>query len=154
MATAEQIRTAAEQHLNKEELFLVEVKESAPGAFDVVIDSDTSVDLDACAALNRAINDSFGEDEDFELTVMSAGIGQPLRLPRQFAKYIGKEVEIVRTDGSKIIAMLKAADATTISIAYNEKVSVEGKKRKALVTRELTLALNDTRSVCEHLTFK
>ena len=154
MATVEQIREAATQHLNDGELFLIDVRECAPQSFEVVVDSDTSADLDACATLNRAINDAFGDEEDFELTVLSAGVGQPLRQLRQYVKLIGSEIEVVRSDGHKLIATLTGATDSTIAVSYSERVTEEGKKRKVLVTREESIPLDQTRSVCEHLTFK
>ena len=85
MIDTEQIRTIAEEQFQGTDLFLVGIKQNTANEIEVIVDSDTTVDIDACAALTRKINDSFDREvEDFSLTVMSAGIGQPLVLPRQY----------------------------------------------------------------------
>ena len=105
--------------------------------------------------MTRKINDAFDrEEEDFSLTVMSAGIGQPLILPRQYRKMIGKEVEVVLKDGSKLIATLKSFSDDTLTLTYTEKVAVEGKKRKVATEIERSLALSDIKTTKEYLNFK
>ena len=54
--------------------FLVEVTVTPQNEINVVIDSDTSVDIDTCAALTRAIEQKLDRDvEDYELEVPSSG---------------------------------------------------------------------------------
>ena len=90
---ADKIRNIAEEELAEGSLFLVEVNITPGNEIEVVIDSDGSVDIDDCVALSRAIEERLDrEEEDFELTVTSAGIGRPLRLLRQYRKLIGHPV--------------------------------------------------------------
>ena len=99
MIDTERIRAIVEEEFQGTNLFLVGIKQNTANEIEITVDSDTSVDIDACATLTRKINDAFDrEEEDFSLTVMSAGIGQPLILPRQYRKMIGKEVEVVLKD--------------------------------------------------------
>ena len=102
--------------------------------------------------LNNVLFDR--EQEDFELTVTSAGIGQPLRMLRQYRKLIGREVEVVLKEGGKLVATLIDATGEAITVEYQEKAAVEGKKRKELVTRRRELPLAEVKSTCEHLSFK
>lgn len=107
---ADKIRNIAEEELAEGSLFLVEVNITPGNEIEVVIDSDGSVDIDDCVALSRAIEERLDrEEEDFELTVTSAGIGRPLRLLRQYRKLIGHPVEVVLLNGTKIIAELRDA---------------------------------------------
>ena len=115
-------------------MFVVECTCSAANDIELTVDSDTSVDIDACVALSRAVEAEFDrEAEDFSLTVMSAGIGSELRCLRQYRKLVGHPVEVLLTDGVKILATLDAADEQGIVLSYDRKESVEGKKRKQLV---------------------
>ena len=80
---------------------------TAGNEVELLIDSDTSVSIDACAALSRAVEAEFDRDaEDFSLTVASAGIGSELRHPRQYAKLVGSSVEVLLLGGIKILARL------------------------------------------------
>ena len=113
------------------------------------------MDIDDCADLSRAIEEELDrETEDFELTVTSAGIGQPLKLPRQYKKLIGSPVEVVLKNGTKIIAKLHDADNDTITLAYREMQVVEGKKRKQAVDVVQTYQLSEVKSTTEYLDFK
>jgi len=152
---ADKIRNIAEEELAEGSLFLVEVNITPGNEIEVVIDSDGSVDIDDCVALSRAIEERLDrEEEDFELTVTSAGIGQPLRMLRQYRKLIGREVEVVLKEGGKLVATLTDATGEAITVEYQEKAAVEGKKRKELVTRRRELPLAEVKSTCEHLSFK
>ena len=52
------------------------------------------------------------DDEDYELEVGSAGLGQPFKVPQQYINFIGKEVEVLDADGIKVKGILKAVSYT------------------------------------------
>lgn len=155
MLDLNKIRTIAEQKLEGTELFVVELKAIPGNVVELLIDSDGSVAIEDCVALSRAINDEFDRDvEDFELTVASAGIGQPLRLFRQYKKLIGKPVEVVLKNGVKIIGELRDAAPDAITVAYPEQVAVEGKKRKETIEKISQYPLEEVKWTKEYLDFK
>ena len=152
MIDTERIREIIDEKLAGTDLFLVGIRQSPSNEIEITIDSDTSVGIDRCAELSRAVEEAFDRDaEDFELTVMSAGIGQPLTMLRQYRKLIGREVEAVLKDGSKLTAVLKDASAEVLTLSYSEKVAVEGKKRRVSVERERTIPLAEIKTTREHL---
>ena len=157
MIDTEQITKIVEERLEGTDLFLVSVHRSPSDELEIVVDSDTTVGLDACVELSRAVSEALeAGGEDVELTVSSAGVGRPLTLPRQFRKTVGRKVDVVTSDGGKLTAELAdySEQDGTLVLRYEEKVLPEGKKRKVLVVRELTVALQELASVCEHLDFK
>lgn len=146
---------AALERIGNEELFVVEARVRPGNEIEVTIDSDGRVTVDDCIALSKAIEGEFDRDaEDFSLTVSSAGIGQPLKVLRQYRKLVGKSAEVVLADGSKILGTLDGADGESITLSYPEKRTVEGKKRPEIVTVTKTFALADVKSTKEHLDFK
>lgn len=155
MLDAKKILEMAEAHLEGSELFVVDVKVSTSNEIELLIDSDQSVSIDSCIELSRAIEALLDrETEDFELTVASAGIGQPLKVFRQYQKLVGKLVEVVLRNGMKIVAVLRDATPETITLAYTEKVVVEGKKKKEIVEVVRGYALAEIKSTIEQLDFK
>lgn len=69
------------------------------------------VAIDACVRLSRSIEEELDRDEeDFSLTVASAGIGSELKCLRQYRKLVGSTVEVLLTSGIKVLAKLDAAD--------------------------------------------
>ena len=136
-------------------MFVVGCKCSPSNEVELTIDSDTSVDIDACVALSRAVEAAFDRDEeDFSLTVASAGIGSELRCLRQYKKLVGQPVEVLLTDGVKILAVLDEAGEDGITLSYDEKQTVEGHKRKQTVRVTKSYAFDEIKYTREWLDFK
>lgn len=155
MIDVTRVREIAETQMEGTDLFVVEVRVSPANEIVVTVDSDTQVGIDRCVELSRSIEGALDrEQEDFELTVMSAGIGQPLKMLRQYRKLIGRPVEVILKDGGKIVGNLTDASETSIAVEYEERVAVEGKKRKQLVTTRRELSLDEVKSTSEYLDFK
>lgn len=155
MIDVTRVREIAETQMEGTDLFVVEVRVSPANEIVVTVDSDTQVGIDRCVELSRSIEGALDrEQEDFELTVMSAGIGQPLKMLRQYRKLIGRPVEVILKDGGKSVGNLTDASETSIAVEYEERVAVEGKKRKQLVTTRRELSLDEVKSTCEYLDFK
>jgi ribosome maturation factor RimP len=122
---------------------------------ELLIDSDTSVTIEKCVELSRKIEAEFDRDvEDFSLTVASAGIGSELKCVRQYRKLIGSSVEVLLLSGIKLLAKLDAVDDEGITVSYEEKQTVEGKKRKVLVNVVRTYRFDEIKYTKEYLDFK
>ena len=155
MIDCNKIKEIAQAQLADTDLFVVSCTCSPANEIELLVDSDTSVSIDACAALSRAVEAAFDrEAEDFSLTVASAGIGSELRCLRQYRKLVGNTVEVLLTSGIKVLAKLDAADDQGITLSYEEKQAVEGKKRKQLVTVTRHYAFDEIKSTKEWLDFK
>ena len=155
MIDCQKIKALAEQQLVGTDVFVVSCKVSPSNEVEWLLDSDTSVQLETCAAVNRAVNEAMADDEeDFSLTVASAGIGEELKCERQFRKLVGRPVEVLLLNGTKIRALLDAADAGGITLSYEEKQAVEGKKRKQLVKVVKRYAFSEVKYTKEYLDFK
>ena len=155
MIDTKKITAIAERMLADTDLFVVDCSCSPGNEVELTIDSDTSVGIDACASLSRAIEAAFDrEEEDFSLTVMSAGIGSELRSLRQYRKLVGRSVEVLLANGVKILAKLDAVDEQGITLSYEEKQTVEGRKRKQLVTVSRTYPFAEIKYTKEWLDFK
>lgn len=124
------IASFVEQALEGTDLYLVDVRVTASNEIKIEVDSDTSVDIDECVELSRKIEAAFSRDEeDYELEVGSAGITSPLKVARQYKKYIGREMEVVAADGKKYKGLLREAGPEEFTIVSEEKVKHEGAKR-------------------------
>lgn len=155
MIDTKKIEEVAARHLEGSDLFVVSCTATPANEVELLIDSDTSVAIDQCVALSRAIEAEFDRDvEDFELMVASAGIGSELKQLRQYRKLVGRPVEVLLTNGIKILALLDKVSEEEITLSYEEKQSVEGKKRKELVKVTRTYPFSEIKYTKEHLDFK
>jgi ribosome maturation factor RimP len=150
-----ELLTVVEKSLEGTDMFVVDCTIAPDNTIDLILDSDTSVSIDTCAMLNRAIGEAFDRDvEDYSLTVASAGIGEPLKLVRQYKKLIGESVEVLLKSGVKILATLDEVSDESITISYDEAVVVEGKKKKQIQRTTHTYAFDEIKWAKEYLDYK
>ena len=151
----QRVREIIDAKLEGTDMFVVDCVCTPSNEITVTLDSDTRVTIDACVELSRAVNEAFDRDEeDFSLTVASAGIGEPLKLVRQYRKIVGSPIEVLLSDGIKILATLDDVNEEGITISYDEKVAVEGKKRKELQHTVRQYPFSAIKSAKEYLDYK
>ena len=108
-------------------LFPVSVSISPKSEIKIYIDGMQGVNIDDCVEVSRYIESKLNRDEeDFELTVSSAGLDQPLRIPAQYKKNKGKEVKVVTAGGENLKGIIEDADEDGFLL----KVSPSKKKGK------------------------
>lgn len=155
MIDTKKIIEAAERLLQGTDMFVVGCTCTPGNDIELLIDSDTSVAIDACVQVSRALEAELDRDtEDFSLTVASAGIGSELRCLRQYRKLVGSTVEVLLVSGIKVLAKLDGIDDEGITLSYEEKQAVEGKKRKQPVTVTRRYGFDEIKSTREWLDFK
>ena len=69
------------------------------------------------------------EEEDYELEVGSAGIGQPFKVLQQYVNHVGSEVDVLTADGRKLHGVLTAAGPESFEVTVKVKRKLEGEKR-------------------------
>ena len=116
-------------------LYLIDVTISKDNDVEITIESEEGkVELEDCVAISRFFETKFDrEQEDYSLTVTSAGLAQPFKVLKQYIKAIGRKVEVQLKGGKKMVAVLEAADQESITLKYSQKEAVEGKKKKEIV---------------------
>ena len=128
-----------EEWLEGKDYFLVEVTVSPDDKIVVEIDHAEGVWIEDCVELSRFIESKLNrEEEDYELEVGSAGIGQPFKVLQQYYIHIGQEVEVVTRDGRKLAGILKDADEEKFTVGVQKKVKLEGSKRPKLIEEDET----------------
>ena len=73
---------------------------------------------------------SFFPNGDFSLEVSSPGLDEPLKLHRQYLKNVGRNVEVVRKDGTKTEGKLVSANEAEIVV---EEVTGRNKKKEVVM---------------------
>ena len=155
MKNITEIRKMAEQLLEDSELFLVELKISGNNEIQVFIDSPAGVNIDTCGRFSRALEEQLDrEEEDFELTVSSAGIGYPFKVPGQYLKNVGKRVSVKTTDNTIREGILLSYSPEEIAFEYEEKKAVEGKNKKETVKTTITISLGNIQEIRDVISFK
>ena len=140
------VKKLVEEWLAGKEYFLVGIEISQDDKIVVEIDHADGVWIEDCVDLSKYIEDHLSRDEeDYELEVGSAGLGQPFKVPQQYVNFIGKEIEVLDKGGKKHRGLLKAVDGDQFTVAIPEKVKIEGKKRPVIQEVEHTFGMNDVK---------
>lgn len=141
--------------LEDKEYFLVDVSVSPDDKIVVEIDHAEGVWIDDCVELSRFIESKLDrEEEDYELEVGSAGIGQPFKVLQQYLIHIGKEVEVLTREGKKLEGVLKDANEETMTVTVMKKVKPEGVKRPKLVEEDVTFKYEEIKYTKYLISFK
>lgn len=103
---AQRLWGVVEPYLAAEQVELddVEIRGGAGQLVRIVVDADGGVDVDRIADLHRGIARLLSETDpalgDSALEVTSPGLERSLRLPKHYAKAVGREVKVKTKDDS------------------------------------------------------
>lgn len=149
MIKADELINSVEDHLQGTDMFVVDIKVKTGNNITILLDRDSGIRIDDCIKLTRFIESQYDREvEDYSLVVSSAGIGQPLKLLRQYLKIIGKEVDVELNDKTLIKGILLAADDEKILVKTTTKI------KKEIIEKETEISFNTIKSVKEVISFK
>ena len=122
-----------EEYFQDTDLFLVEVRELPKDRIQVVVDSDSGLNIDTCAKISRYLESHLEQEglvrEHYNLEVSSPGVGKPLQMLRQYRNNVGRRVEVRLDDERKVSGRLKAVDEAGIEV--EPMAPKKGKKKPA-----------------------
>ena len=122
MLNKDYIENLTNEYLSDSNIFLTSIKILKNNKITVTIDSDNGVTIDDCAKISKYIESKLDRNtEDFELNVMSFGLGDFLSLKRQYKKNIGQHIEVILNDDTKKQGLLHNFE--------NDKITLTNKKQ-------------------------
>ncbi len=149
------VKKIVDEWLADKDYFLVDIMVSPDDKIVVEIDHADGVWIEDCVALSRYVEEHLSRDEeDYELEVGSAGLGQPFKVPQQYVNFVGQEVEVLDEDGKKYKGILKSVDGNDFVVTVQEKVKVEGKKRPVLSDVDHSFQMDKVKYTKYLLSFK
>ena len=134
----EDLRQLVENHFAGTDKFLVDILVKPGNRIYVFIDGDHGVMIADCVEVSRLLESSLDrETEDFELNVSSAGADQPMKLPRQYTKNIGRSLQVKLAEDKTVTGKLEAVTENGIVLL------TPGDKKKKLPPETLNLEFRD-----------
>ena len=127
----EDLQQWIEEYLKDTDYQLITLSVSTANDILVEVDRLSGVDVDFCAELNRYLVEKLDASTsvDYSLEVGSVSLTDPFKTKIQYEKNLGHDVEVL-IGGKKLRGQLVSVDEDTFSVDVEEKVAVEGKKRK------------------------
>ena len=127
-----------------ENLFLIDFQIRDSNQIVVIIDGDNGVTVKDCIAISRAIEHNLDREEhDFSLEVASCGVSEPLSIPRQYKKNVGRKLKVKTSSGNLIEGELCEANDETITLQWKTREPKPIGKGKVTVQKEAVLKFND-----------
>lgn len=143
------------EYLQDSELYLVDLKITQDNRVQIEIDAFKGVSLDDCIGLNRFIESKIDREiEDYELEVSSAGLTEPFKVLKQYEKNLGKEVEVLTTEGKKMTGVISQVAEDQFGLTIEKSMKQEGAKRKTTVKEELLLSYKNIKTTKLIIRFK
>ena len=135
-----------------DDIFFVDMKVKPTNNIKIFLDADSGLGIEKCIRINRRLYKQVEEmgffpEGDFSLEVSSPGIGEPLKMLRQYVKNIGRNVEVTMNDDNIKEGTLLEATEEKITIEYTE-----GKNKKAVVTK-LPILFTDIKQTVVQIKF-
>jgi ribosome maturation factor RimP len=134
MDVIEKIKDLAQSHLKDPGHFVVDVilSKHKPYKVTVILDGDHGITIDDCSLLSRAISEDLDNidliKDNYTLEVGTPGLDQPLKLKRQYAKNIGRELKVHKKDKTIVQGRLK--ETADEKIVLEIEVAGKGKKKE------------------------
>jgi ribosome maturation factor RimP len=137
----------------KPTVFLVDFTISSANRILITLDGDDGITLQDCIDISRAVEHNLDRETiDFELEVASAGVGTPLRLPRQYTKNKNRQL-LVKTLETQYDATLIGADENKITLEWSERIPKKIGKGKETVQITKEVLYNDIVEAIVTITF-
>jgi ribosome maturation factor RimP len=138
-----------------ENMFLVDVSVSTTNVIHIEVDSFSGLTIDQCIGISRHIEGQLDrETDDFELQVSSPGADQPFKVKQQYKRNLGREVEVVTSEGTVIKGVLSACDEEGIIMEVTSKVKAAGRAKKEMVTSNVSVSYGEIKKTKVIISFK
>lgn len=116
--------------LDEQNMFLVNLHFSASNKITIEIDSEKGAQVGDCTRLNKHLRRTYEEALDaYALEVATPGLDQPIRMPQQYHKHLGRDLEVQNREGEKVKGTLKQVEDTGIELEVSS-----GKKDKTMMS--------------------
>ena len=112
------------------------VKEGANWYLRAYIDKENGITVDDCEEVSRALSDLLDEEdfisENYILEVSSPGLDRPLKKEKDFARSIGKDVDVklfkAINKEKEFVGILNAYDEDTVTLEMEDETEMQFKR--------------------------
>ena len=151
MLLKEEIKKYASEKALEINGFVVDVNISANNVITIFFDKNNGVLVDDCLVISKYIQEKFDKDiEDYELTVCSPGLTNPLKVKEQYIKNIGKEVSVKTNDGKRKTGILKNFETDLVLEVQKKKKG----SRKDYLLEDIAIPFEEIKETKLKINFK
>ena len=138
-----------------DDLFLVDLSVNSSKKINLLIDSNEGIKISECVKISKSIRKKLEDRlDEYELNVSSPGVDQPFKVEKQYAKNIGRDIEIVLLTGEKRKGKLLNYKNDRIEIEETKKVKKENSTKKETLIEIVDFETKNVKSTKLVLKFK
>ena len=121
------------------DIFLVDMKVKPTNNIKIFLDADSGLGIEKCIKINRRLYKVMEDmevypDGNFSLEVSSPGIGEPLKLHRQYVKNTGRDVEVILNDDSVVEGTMETVtEGRNYRSFYRRERQKSGRNKKRAI---------------------
>jgi ribosome maturation factor RimP len=135
------------------DLFVVKQHITSNLDINLILDGDELVNIKDCIDISRRIENTLDREEyDFSIKVQSPGADEPLLLPRQYKKHVGRKIR-VETAEDTFEGNLVEVDENAIHLSWKARERKPKGKGKITVKYERTIPFKAIEKANIKLTF-
>jgi len=132
--------------------FLVSIKVKPTNNIKIYLDSDQGISIEKCVYYNRRLYPMLEErgifpDGNFSLEISSPGVGEPLKMNRQYLKNVGRKVLVTFNDDTQKEGKLVEVTGSDILL---EQTTGKGKKAE---THQFVIPFENIKSTTVQVQF-
>ena len=99
------------------DIFLIDFHIRSNDSIKIIIDGDNGIKVQDCIRISKALRNKIEEEnKNFSIEVTSPGIGENLKISRQYKNNVGRDLELKLDDGTFIDGKLKKANDKKIEL--------------------------------------
>ena len=99
------------------DIFLIDFDIRSNDSIKIIIDGDNGIKVQDCIRISKALRNKIEEEnKNFSIEVTSPGIGENLKISRQYKNNVGRDLELKLDDGTFIDGKLKKANDKKIEM--------------------------------------
>ncbi len=133
------------EKISDTDIFLVDIQVRNNDNIFIFLDSENGLTINQCVEISKFVEMNLDrEKKDFSLEVSSAGLDLPLKIIKQYKKYLNWDLEIITLNGEKIEANLSKVYEDGIKISYKIKEKI--KNKKVFSNKEKELKFNEIKT--------
>ena len=138
----------------RDDLFFISSTISDDNKILIIIDGDNGVTIKDCIDVSRAVEHNIDREEfDFGLEVASYGAATPFKLPRQFKKNLGRNVEVKKVNGEKFEAVINEVTEEIVTFTWTTREPKPIGKGKHTVENVLALPYSEIKEAAVVIVF-
>ena len=157
MINEQALAAFVQQEIANKGHFLVHFSVDGSNQIKVVLDTIEGIRLEQLTEVSRAVERNLYEQDEemeFQLTVTSPGVGEPLTVPEQYQQNLNRLVKIVTHDGEEVEGRLINFEDQTITLEWKSKEPKPVGKGKITVTKQMDIELNKIAQARVQVEFK